>query len=225
MKKPVAVFLIIIVLLILAIWSPWETWNFSLYDVLGVEQKQELSALKIYSLAGKLDIYLDDEYLGSAEAESGFAEFPSITPGEHVVRLERVDQGLEYQTLVRKLNFETGVEVVIGYELGPSKEFSEGHILYAKESFSDSDTAILDILSTPAKIKVSLDGQDLGATPLQNIELSVDSRHKLTFSQEGYDTLEIELLPEDQAARDKLRNLVLTLEVNLFAQPINVTKE
>lgn len=208
----------------LAVWSPWQNWNLSFTNLLGIESKEEYSALKVKSLAGEIDVFLDGEYKDSASSESDFLEIFPVSPGEHTVLLTRRDAD-DYAQIVRKINFEPAVDVIVGFEIGPTEDFSEGHILYATKSYTSEGNPVAEIFSLPEMVKVSLDDKYIGETPLKEIPLDIGSKHKLKFEKEGYDSLEIEILPDTQEARDKLKNMVLNLEITLFARPIKIVTQ
>lgn len=220
-KKLLIIIIIIAALIGLGFWSPWQKWNLSITNIIGIEEKEVYSALKVKSLAGELDIYLDGEYKDTASTDTDIIEIFPVSPGEHTLRLARRDEPT-FPEVIRKLNFEAGTDVVIGYEIGPTEEFSEGHILYTRRSFIPSGDPIVEIFSTPAEIQVSIDGQESGVTPVKNAVLSLNQKHKLKFEKAGYDTLEIEIFPESQEDRDRLKNMIITLEVNLFLRPFDV---
>ncbi|KXK26209.1 MAG: PEGA domain protein [candidate division WS6 bacterium OLB20] len=223
-RKLLIATVIIIGLAILAFWSPWQQWDFSITSILGIESKDEFSALKVKSLGGTLEVFVDGQSFGETSADEDFLEVFPVEPGEHTVRLVRKADA-DYTEIVRKINFEPAVDVIIGYEIGPNEQFSEGHILYARRSFTAQGDPGVEVYSSPEKVNVQLDGQDIGQTPLKDIALTTDRKHTLAFSKPGYDPLEIEILPENQADRDKLKNMILTLEINLFAQPVRIVEQ
>ncbi|MFQ5492823.1 MAG: hypothetical protein ACE5DX_01540 [Candidatus Dojkabacteria bacterium] len=224
LKKIALVILILSGLLVLAVWSPWQNWNLSLTNLLGIEAKEEFSALKVKSLTGEIDIFIDGEYRDTASPETDLLEIFPIDPGEHTVLLRRRNHE-DYEEVVRKINFEPQIDVIVGYEIGPSETFSEGHILYARKSFASPGSPLLEIFSSPEKINVFLDNQFIGETPLKDVNLDISDQRKLRFEKDGYDELEIIVLPESQEERDKLKDTILTIEINLFARPINIVTE
>jgi hypothetical protein len=223
-RKFFVILLFIIFLLILAVWSPWHSWNFNILNLVGINAQEKLATLKVKSLAGDIDIFLDGELKATAKEGEDFAVVPSVSTGEHLVSLKRRSNGnITYFELVRKLNFEPGIDVVLAYDLGPSEVFTEGHILYARNNFSNEQQARINISSTPENVTVLLDNLQIGTTSLKDIQLDVSAQHTLRFEKPGYDPLEFTIMPENQSDRDKLKGLTLTLEVNLFAQPVKVT--
>jgi len=191
-------------------------------SVFGIDTEDKQGGLQILSHAGELDIYIDGEYIDTTLSNTDFLEIPSIHPGEHTVKLVRNTENAEYVEIVRKLNFEPAVDVIIGYEIGPSEVFSEGHMFYAKRNYSGKDDTLLDVFSEPQDIKVTMDGQYLGETPIRDLTIGLERKHLITFEKDGYDSLDIEILPDTGEERDKLKGLKLILEVNLFARPVEI---
>lgn len=224
MRKLLKIFSLIAVLILLAFWSPWQSWDFHWSNVLGIDSKRTFSSLKVKSFAGEMEVFVDNESVGFVSDNDGFLDIFPIDPGEHTVRLVRPeDEGDFYYDFEKKLNFEEDVDVVVGYDLGPTDLFSEGHVLSARKSFTVGQNPTLDIVSPIKDVNVKINGSDVGRTPLRSIPMSTDSTHVLTFEKKGYDPLEIELFPEDPMSRDSLKDLVLTLEVNLFLKPVEVS--
>jgi len=222
LKKPVIIILIAIGLIVLAFWSPWSTFNFSFLNIFGISSVEKYATLKVKSLAGEIEVLIDGEYQDSVSFESDFLELTQIIPGEHLIELQR--KGMDYR-VTRKINFEPGVDVVIAYEIGPTQEFSEGQILYTRKSFASEANTLIEIFATSEHIKVFLDGVLIGETPIKELTLDISVKHKLRFEKAGYDTMEIEVLPETQEERNKLKNLLLNLEVSLFTRPVKVVTQ
>jgi len=225
LRKIIITVLGIVVIAALAVWSPWNKWNMSWLNLLGIESKEVFSGLQVTSLDGEMNVYVDEELVESVNPENSPLEITPIESGEHTVRLERVNSSGQYIDIIRKINFESAVNVVIGYEIGPTEDFSEGHIFFANKSFSANNNSVLEIVSAVENIKVSLDGIYIGNTPLKEHSLDISTKHKLKFEKEGYDQMEIEILPDSQEDRDKLKNLLLTIEINLFTRPIQLMTE
>jgi len=221
-KRVVTIILIVIFLLILGAWAPWNNWNLNIFNLFGIESSEKYATLKVKSLQGIVSIYLDDELKGSATDNSDFAEINPITPGEHTVTLKKESNGNYFQ-FSRKVNFESGMDVVISYDLGPTQNFSEGHILYTRKNYLNSNNPRLSIFSSPEDVSVYLDENLIGTTVVKDLELDKSIQHKIRFEKKGYDTMEITVLPENQADRDKLKDFDLILEINLFLQPIKIT--
>ncbi|HEX9804973.1 MAG TPA: PEGA domain-containing protein [Candidatus Dojkabacteria bacterium] len=224
MKKILIIGSIILFLIIIGIWSPWLNWNISLSRIFGLDTKEEASGLQVFSLVGEIEVYLDNEFLGTTKPEDGTPlSYLEIKPGVHTIQLFRQsDPQGSYYLLSRDIVFEDGLEVIISYELGPTQEFSEGHIFYAEKSFSSRDKALLNTISTPDKSRLYIDNTFIGETPASSIELSLDKVHTIKLEKEGYDTIEFNILPESQEERDKLKGFTLNLEANMFLIPLEI---
>lgn len=225
MHKVTRISLLVLSLILLAFWSPWQSWNIEWINIFGIDSKDSYSGLKVKSFSGEMEVFIDGESAGITTDQESFLDVYPIEPGEHSVKIARPGNNGFYTEFERNINFEKDVDVVIGYDLGPSTLFSEGHVLTAKKSFTKGAEPILDILSTVVDVDVKLDGRDIGKTPLRSVPITIDSTHILTFSKKGFDSLEIEILPTEQSERDKLKDVELSLEVNLFAKPVELTAQ
>ncbi|MCA9379378.1 PEGA domain-containing protein [Candidatus Dojkabacteria bacterium] len=203
-----------------ALWSPWNSWNLSLPVLLGMEPAPEIGGLQVTSLAGDVVIYIDGFEMGQVASGESITISP-IDPGERQIRLKRVsDVDNAYWEFNRLVKFESGIDVVIAYELGPTEEFSEGHVIYATKSPAVINGIKLNLDATVEGATVLLDGNEIGSTPLVSEVLSLDSQHTLKITKSGYEEQEFKLLPEDQADRDKVAGFNLNVTVNLFLQPL-----
>jgi hypothetical protein len=218
-------FSIFTILIILGIWSPWNNWNINITNLFGFEQQDRLASLSIKSFAGDIDVYINDEFVGSTSLDDSALEVNPVEPGIKVITLKRKSENNSYIEIKKEINFEPGVEVVMAYEIGPSEIFSEGHVLYAKKRYFSKTKPTIDVFSSTDNINVKLNDIPIGQTPLRDIELDINRRHRFKFEKDGYDSLEIEILPESQEDRDKLANLSLVLDVNLFLQPLDIRFE
>jgi hypothetical protein len=223
-KKVITILLIVVFFVVLGFWSPWNKMNLSFLNIFGIETANKYATLKVKSLHGEVSIYIDDEFKGVATDNSDFAEINPIEPGEHTITLKKETNGNYYQ-FERKVNFEPSLDVVVAYDLGPLQIFSEGHLLYTRKNYLNSVNPRVTIYSSVESVTVYLDEKEIGNTVLKDVELDNSKQHKLKFTKEGYDSMEITLLPESQSDRDKLKNYDLILEVTLFTQPIKVNKQ
>lgn len=205
-------------------WSPWNKWDFTFWELIGIQTEEKYSTLKVKSLSGEIDIYIDDKYEGTVIDDETYAEINTVEKGSHVVRLKRKSDSNNYYEFIKEITFEPGVEVVMAYDLGPSEIFSEGHVLYTTKSYKANNNPILNIISFPDSVNTFIDGEQIGTTVINGLELDINMQHKIRFEKEGYDSLEFLILPESQENRDKLKGLIINLEVNLFYQPINIVK-
>jgi hypothetical protein len=174
-------------------------------------------------LAGEVEIYIDGEKRGAVGPEGSPLGIEDIKPGQRTVKLMRKGTNANtYITFERLLQFYEDIDTVIAYELGPKEDFSEGHVITAYKSYVNDSQTKLNVTTKPTEVKVSLDGQDIGRSPLNGIQLDISKVHKLKFEKQGYEDVEINLLPEDAKARDKLKGYDINVEVNLFLIPIRV---
>lgn len=222
MKRVVVVIAIFIALIILGFLSPWNNFRLSFSQLLGLGSIEEKAGVKVFSLVGEMEIYIDNEFQGTVTPESSPFEVLDLTPDFHQIRLKRKstpDQA--YFEFNRTIKFEKGLDVTISYELGPTTEFSEGHVFYAEERFDNSSTK-LNVLSTPEGASLYLDDNFIGETPISNVDIDLNAQHKIKLEKAGYDTIEFNILPESQEERDKLKGYNLHLDINMFLVPINI---
>jgi len=224
LKRIMIIVLILVFFVILGLWSPWNKMNLSFLNFLGIEGTSKYATLKVKSLKGEVSIYVDDELKGSASDNADFAEINPISKGEHTISLKKENAGNYYQ-FERKINFESGLDVVLAYDLGPSQIFSEGHLLYTRKNYLNIANPRLTVYSAPENVTVYLDELSIGNTALKDIDIDISKQHKMKFMKNGYDSMEITLLPEGQSDRDKLKNFDMILEVNLFMQPIKINNQ
>lgn len=223
-NKFVKIFLVIFVLILIAIWAPFEEVDLSISRLFGVEQVNKLSSLKVISLKDGITVYMNGEKRGETTPEGGVLEIPDITPGTHIIKLEKISENGEYFEFLKSIDFVDGYSVVIAYELGPTQKFSQGHVLYAKKSANVSDkdeTSInIDVLNTQAEIFI--DGASIGNSPIRNYSLSLSDIHNVKIVKGGYEDLEFTILPELEDDRKKLKEVDLYIEAQLFLIPLVV---
>lgn len=223
MSKPFALITILLAGFLCAIWSPWNSWNFSLTQLLGVEPPPQIGGLQVTALAGEIEVFIDGESQGKVTTETSPLSIPAMTPGERQIRLTRlstVDGAFwEFNRLIK---FESGVDVVLSYELGPTQEFSEGHVIYATKATDQVNGIRLNLDSSVDGAKVFVDNQEVGTTPLVASVISKDIQHVFRIEKQGYETQEFKLLPDAQESRDKITGYNLNVIVDLFMQPITV---
>lgn len=222
MAKKILVLIIFIVLTLLcAVWSPWSYWDISLASLVGVDKPPEFARLQVSSLAGEVEIFIDNESIGSVGPEGSPFLIEDVRPGKRLVRIERLGQG-EYIKLERLIDFYPEVDTVIAYELGPNQQFSEGHFITAFKNAVNRDKVKLNVYTQPEGVEVSLDGRAIGQAPLENLELDTATVHKLRLSKKGYESQEISILPEDDEGRKALHGFDINVEANLFLLPLKV---
>ena len=224
LKKVAIAILLTVVLIGLALWSPWYGWNLNIYNIFGIENVDKLSGIKIKSLSGEIEIYIDGQFEGSVTDNEDFADISSLKPGNHSVKLVK-KSNTDYYVFERNILFEAGVEAIIAYDLGPNEKFTEGHIFYAKKNYANEGKPQLTIYSNPDLTKVFVDDVFLGETPLRNIDIDLNSQHKIKLQKIGFDDLEFTILPEDIESRNKLQGFDLILEAKLFLKPIQIVTQ
>jgi hypothetical protein len=226
MKKVIWSIIIVIVLLLLAVWSPWNNLSFSWKELLGLERTDISAGLIVYSLGGNMTIYIDQEPMGEVNLANSPVTIDGIEPGEHTVELVRDGSDSEsYEKFIKKINFEDSISAILGYELGPTGDFSTGYVFYALSKNSLSEDALLSINSDPDGAKVFVNGVLEGHSPLQDVNAQLTQKQTIKIESLGYETLEFDIFPENQADRDKLKGYNLVIEANLFKIPIDITEE
>lgn len=217
------VLLLAIIGLVLAIWSPWNSWNISLAQLFGIEPPPEAAGLAVSSLAGTIQIEIDNVRVGEVSPQNSPLVIPGIAPGERRVKLLRSsDVPGAFVEYSRLLNFVSDVDVVISYELGPTDDFSEGHVIFVTENRDNSGLTYLNINTEPSTALVALDGVSIGSSPIVLYPISLDRQHVLTVTANGYETQEFRILPASQEDRDKIRGYNINADVRLFLQPLQV---
>lgn len=219
--------LIIFVLLafLLALWSPWNHWNFNISQLFGVTPPDQVGGLLVSTLAGEVEIYLDgsDQSAGSATVDNSPFSIPGIRPGDHQVKIIRKTEiAGAYWEFNKLIHFIPGVDVIIAFELGPTAEFSEGHVIYASPRVDSIPGASLNVTTSVEGVDITIDGTSVGQSPLKEYKLSVSDQHKILLQKEGYEAQEFLLLPDKQEDRDKLKGFNLNVDATLFLQPLLV---
>ncbi|MBL8014947.1 MAG: PEGA domain-containing protein [Candidatus Doudnabacteria bacterium] len=223
MAKSFRILILLLIAVVCAVWSPWNYWNFSITRLFGIEPPPEIGGLQVTSLAGEVEVFVDGISQGKAVAEQAPLIIPAVEPGERQITLKRASTVIgAYWEFNRLVKFESGVDVIISYELGPSQDFSEGHVIFATKSADKFEGVKLNLDSPVAGAAVFLDDVEIGQTPLRAKSISIDKQHTIKVVAEGYETQEFKLLPEDQTNRDKISGFDLNVTVDLFLQPITV---
>lgn len=205
-----------------AVWSPWNYISFYPLQLLGVEPLPEIGGLVVNSLAGTIAVSVDGTPVGKA-VENNPLLLPDIEPGERLVTLVRESNipnaYWEYSKLIK---FESGVDAVLSYELGPTEAFSAGHLIYAVRDPNRAANTFLNLTALPGDATVEINGISIGTTPVIAYTLKLDNQVTVKVSKDGYEAQEFKLFPEEQADRMRLQGFDLNVDVNLFLQPITV---
>lgn len=215
--------MLFLVAFLCALWSPWTSLNISLSQLFGLEPPPQVGGLQVTALAGEVEVFVDGISQGKTKAGTTSLEIPNVSPGEHQVRLRRVSSVdgayWEYNKLIK---FESGIDVVLAYELGPSQEFSEGHLIFATKTADRIEGVNLNLDASANDADVLIDNVLVGHTPIISQVISTDRQHSLTIRKAGYESQEFKLLPDSLEDREKVRGYNLNVHVDLFLEPIVV---
>ncbi len=211
----------------LAVWSPWNSLNVSLLKLLGLEQADAYSGLQVYSIGGELEVSIDDEVIGNVTVEGSPLEIFEIEPGEHLIEIKRVSEGVGdgyYYKFSRMTNFIAGINTVIAYEIGPTEEFSGGYVIYAMPGITENQTS-LNIRTIPSDSSIFINDLEIAKTPINNYTLDLQDTYKLRIENTSTESIEFNLLPESVEERQSLKGYDLNVEAQLFQLPIEIRKE
>ena len=220
MKKRVGLcFILVFIAVIAAIFFPLDIISILKDRLLGVGNNY--SSLKIYSLGGDIKVYIDGEEKGIAKEKGSYLEVLPIDVGEHEVKLvrEATEEGF-YPDFERIINCEKGFDTVISWEIGPTEEASSGWILYAQNASYKNGHTLINLTCKPRDCKINIDEKGEHTAPITKLNLSLNEQHTFKASKEGYQDLEVQVLPEDEEARASLEGYELFFEVNLYRIPI-----
>jgi hypothetical protein len=225
MKRFVVFFIIAILCILLGLWSPWLYFDINLKPLVGLKESEKISGMQVFSLSGEMEVFVNDESKGKVTPENSPLVVDRINPGENLVGVKKTNEFKEsYWQFSKIINFETGTDVILSYDLGPTSSFSEGHIIYAVEKVDKEKTTQLNISTNIDGAKVQID--NLPAVQVQDQKIaqgiSLDNRHKIVVSKSGFETLEFTILPERQEDRDIFKNFDINVEVQLMYQPVTV---
>lgn len=227
MKKFGCILLVFIALFALAWFKPWNTLGLTPTKIIGLEAIQQQAALTVFSLKDSIDIYIDNELKESIDTSGGSAEIVDIKPGMHRITLRKSSETTgEFYEFSQTLNFVKGVSNVVAYELGPTQEFSQGHVFYTEKLNEqlEKGTTYISFLSNMDEIEVYLNNQKVGETPIEDHEITLDKQYDVTLKKEGYEELSFKILPEGESERTKLEGLHLYIKADLFLKPIDIDK-
>lgn len=215
MKILFRILLALVVLLLLAVWSPWRTWDTDLPALLGYESPERLAGLNLTSLAGNLLVTIDGEQVGTADPN---LELFQIEPGERLIRLQRGSEPAGfYEPVDIFVEFAPGLDVVIGYELGPNSQTTESHVLSASEFVSADGATKMNFDISPVDARVYLNDLEVEG---EVADLDLSTQYTVRVEKLGYESLEFVILPDNQGDRDKLAGHTLDLQVQLMQIPI-----
>ncbi|MDD3647360.1 MAG: PEGA domain-containing protein [Candidatus Dojkabacteria bacterium] len=219
MKKIGLCLLVVVIAVVLAILLPWENIGELKNKLTG--GAADYASLKVYSLGGDMKVFVDGAEKGTVLSDTTYLEIFPIEVGKHEVKLVRIaSNDIFYEEFLETISFEKGFDTVISWELGPTEESTSGWILYARRNVSAVDDVKLNVESDPKGAQIKLDGGEASYSPLVNFALSHDKQHNLIISEEGYQTMELPILPEDEEERNLLRGYDLFLDIDLYKLPI-----
>lgn len=211
------------ILIMVALWSPWISWDIEWYELLGIESPEPISALQVTALSGGYTIYIDDQVFEMEEDSSPFF-IADITPGEHLVRLERQSEvSGAYANFSRLINFPENGEVVLFLNMGPEEVFSEWHIIIPKQKDTNTELTTIEFDTNTADPNLLV-----GSLPVAVIdgegfsEVTLDSQKTVIISKDGYESQEFVLFPESQEDRDSLEKFDFEIYIHLMLQPVSV---
>lgn len=224
MGRILLIALILVSCSLLALWSPWVGWKLDASKIFGVGNPDSISGLYLYSLSGTLELEIDGESMGSVSALDSPLIIDRIEPGQRLVSITRTSQNnSSYWSFSELIEFTTGTNVVISYNIGPTEEFSEGNIIYTKPKVNTNTN----------ELTISLDTNDalvfLDDTPVQEInantfkdKISLDSTHKLEISKPGFESFSFSVLPDTAVEREKLKDFDIFVNVRLLQIPVEL---
>jgi len=225
MKKFAVLLIILVICVLLGLWSPWRAISIDLPQLFGIAKQDLKSGLQVYSLSGKLQIYVDNQLKGEVTPEESPYFVDSIDPGQHLIKLERQsDIENAYWNFNKLVTFEKGTNVVVSYNIGPSEVFSEGHIIYAvnKEDTKAQTTINVNLNTEGFNIQFdSLPFEKVSFNEYTSL-LDLSRQHSIKLNKTGYEQLDFVILPSSQEERDKLVNYDINIEAHLMYQPVNV---
>ena len=156
--KNTLIFLAGVLITIGIILTPWgEILDFLQLDPFG---KNIPCALEAKLNAGQGVVYIDGKNVGKTPFRTS-----KLSKGKHTVKIKRsTNYPGFYSEFNKTIKFLPGATVYISWELGPSEVFSSGTVVWLEER-SGSD-ALLSVTSDLDGIKISIDGVQIGETPL-----------------------------------------------------------
>jgi hypothetical protein len=204
MKKGLVFFALLVIGCVFALWSPWLYLKVDFLQFFGIEKPEEISGLQVYSLAGELDVYLDGELKGTSSADRSPLILDNVLPGDYLLTIKRKTQIRgSYWEFNKLVSFIPGTSVVISFNLGPEKEFSEGHIIYATEKVDQNAESKLNILLEVDNPKVLINNIEVPRINeyLYSMNVQIDNIKTITIEKDGYDTLSFTIFPESEEER------------------------
>lgn len=211
---------------LVSVWSPWIYINLDITNIFGIVKPEEISGLKVVTLASDLEIFIDNEKRGELLEKDRTFIIDRVNPGNRLITLKRLGEtATNYWVYNKIVNFEKNTTVVMAFNIGPSEFFSEGHIIYA---IKKSD------LSSPTKLNIIMEGETGGVVQVNSESpvilrdskyttfISLEQQNKILVSKNGFESQEFTILPDTQEERDKFKEYDINVEIKLLLQPLDL---
>lgn len=218
--------IVFLLLILFGLWSPIRLWETEVASLFGVESPNPISGLQVFTLSGELEVFIDNELNGSVTIENSPLIIDDVIPGERFIQIKRKSEiANAYWEFNELIPFEENQTVVVTYNIGPSEAFSGGHIITTKEKVT-SDEENLRILANSPDIEITIDDISIELAEFPYIwNIDLESQHILRASGIGYEPFEFTILPRDPLERQSLEDYVITVDIRLMRQPVNIIEE
>lgn len=212
MKK--ALIVISAIILTVALLSP-AFWD--LVSPNNDEDEKGFGQLKVQSLAGEYEVYVDKNLIGSVE-DKGEKVFTRISAGKReveIVRKSSVDNF--YFKLIRQIDFLPSTQVELNWEAGPSMESSSGILKYFTRVTNPGGSELL-VIPFPADSEILINS----SKPERNlIDITdIGERKVLVKNSEQFIPNEFTVFLKDESNNTVPKNIRLIVEVYLYKKPI-----
>ncbi len=223
MKSFLKILLIIVGLLLLALWSPWTKWNIDFRPLFGIQDPGQIAGLVVNSLAGNIEVTIDNQVVGSATEEAPLI-IDSIDPGEKLIKLRRIsDVENAYWAYSKVIDLEVGTTAVLSFNLGPSEDYSEGNIIYFERK-AESDLSSIFFTFDEDNVNLQVETQVFRSLSKSGVVVPLDTleQKSIKIIKTGFEELEFKLLPEDESDRSRVKDFNIKVDVYLMKQPVKV---
>lgn len=203
--------IIVIALIALAILSPWSQALDFILNKLHLSSSTPAS-ISVTSKVGQMKVFLNNEEVGTTPFEKD-----DLKSGSYNVRLEKVTESPEFYTkFERAIEVESGTQIVINWELGPSDEFSSGEIFFFKKQLEENSGSTVSVIVNPEDSKVYFDNAIQEGSPIM-VQNVTAGEHTIKVEKDGY-------IAEDFSIVSKI-GYDLFVEARIFPTPVDVIKE
>lgn len=220
MKTKVVTILIVLILLALAVFSPWRNLNINLGSIFGIKNTSETSTLEVSSLGGKLEVFLDDNEVGSTNFQDPKLEISPISAGSHKLKLMR-DSDVVYPTYEKTILFAPGISSSISYELGLSEDMTNGWLIIPEKRViktASTETSIT-FRVFPEDSTLSINGQKKDS---KVVKLDPKTKYDVRITKEGYLPLSFQILGFDDSKIKLSSEYEYIVDVKLGSIPLKV---